>query len=1248
MNPNNPDLDDLLVSLLSNKRKRKDSFIISSDDVVNDIKIICIDRLIPFVKELKANHLNSREIIKNLNNLEEMIEAMKISMEDGNNEHSAEKKSIFVLFSIHLELLKELKMEYLKNGRKFNPIHFLNNKKKKLLESDVNFKQNKNKKQKKDEYESDSEDETSEEEEDDEEEKDEEDEEDEEKEEQITRKSKRINKKKITKNDKKYGNDDGDDDDDDDDDDEEEEEDESFKYLSNNKLGKEFMEQVFKSYKNGAEVQDESMKYFSNLNNKEKKNALDRIKKINDYHSNNKPMLFQIMELDLEMSQKNHILKNYISLVTGRQDNKLKQWMDSVMLIPFGKYKGINLNSIKKEKIKDFLDNLQNSMDDAAYGHDEAKRQIIQMMGQLVKNPKAKGNILGIYGPPGNGKCFALDTPILMHDGTFKKVQDVKVGDIVMGDDSRPRNVLSLGRGEDEMYEVIPKKGESYTVNSEHILCLKSSGLDCVKKTKNNKYRVQFLNTKTFDSFDRANKYLNELKNKKMDDIIEITVKDYLELPTSIKSKLKGYKVGVDFPKKEVDFDPYIIGVWLGDGSSDGIKITNQDTRILSYLRNELQKYNLNLHYISHYDYYIGHYDYSIVCDTNQNTSDSMNQFENALKKYNLLNNKHIPYEYKVNDRETRLKILAGIIDTDGYYNETMKNYEIIQKSKQLSDDILYLARSLGFVAHQYKVTKSCEYKGEEKIGDYYRTEIYGEKLSDIPILCLRKQSNDDTKDALVTEIEVVSKGRGNYYGFTLDGNNRFLLGDFTVTHNTTLIKEGIAKAMDKPFVFISLGGATDASFLEGHSFTYEGSIYGRIVNGLIASKCMDPIIYFDELDKISQTPKGDEITNILVHLTDPVQNSHFRDKYFHGIDIDLSKATIIFSYNDRSNVNRILLDRITNVETKYLLTSQKIHIAKNYLLPEMYKDMGFNEDALTFSDDIIRNIINKYTHEGGARKLKSLLYNIIREINIANLTNSKIDGKNVTFPFVLKPENITTLLKHKLEIEIEKINDKPKCGIVNGLYAGSIGVGGVLPIEVVWVPASKALELKTTGHLEKVIKESTEVACSLAWNFLDDNTKDKFLKFWKKKPMGFHIHCPDGATPKDGPSAGAALTLALYSLLTNRKIKNNVAMTGEINLQGRVTQIGGLEEKLEGAKRAGVTLALVPKENQKHLDKIVERNSSLFDDTFKVEIIETFEDVIKHALLPFTSTDTPIIKGFFDWNNNMTELDLNNDDKDE
>ena len=452
-------------------------------------------------------------------------------------------------------------------------------------------------------------------------------------------------------------------------------------------------------------------------------------------------------------------------------------------------------------------------------------------------------------------------------------------------------------------------------------------------------------------------------------------------------------------------------------------------------------------------------------------------------------------------------------------------------------------------------------------------------------------------------------KSKGNILGiYGVPGNGK-----------TTIIKEGIAKAMDKPFVFISLGGATDSSFLEGHSYTYEGSIYGRIVNGLISSKCMDPIIYFDELDKISKTPKGEEITNILVHLTDPVQNSHFRDKYFHGIDIDLSRATIIFSFNDPDNVNPILMDRITTVETKYLLSPQKVHIANNYLLKEIMKEMGLKDKDVTLSEKVLEKIISGYTREGGVRKLKSLLYNIVRELNIANLLKVHI-GSNVEnrvkFPFVVKEEHLKALLKDKYEIEPEKIHTEDKVGVMNGLWANSYGNGGILEIQSLWIPTTVPYEVRATGNLQQVIKESTQVASSIAFNILTKKQQAKYLSEWKTRPQGIHLHFPDGATPKDGPSAGGALAVTIYSLLANKKIRHDVAMTGEINFQGKITAIGGLENKLEGAKRAGVKLALYPKENQKDMDKIYERNPSLVDGTFKVMAIETLEQAIQQTIV--------------------------------
>jgi len=393
----------------------------------------------------------------------------------------------------------------------------------------------------------------------------------------------------------------------------------------------------------------------------------------------------------------------------------------------------------------------------------------------------------------------------------------------------------------------------------------------------------------------------------------------------------------------------------------------------------------------------------------------------------------------------------------------------------------------------------------------------------------------------------------------------------------TTLIKEGIALAMNKPFVFISLGGATDSSYLDGHSFTYEGSIYGRIAQALIDSKCMNPIIYFDELDKVSSTPKGDEIINLLIHLIDPAQNQLFRDKYFYDVDIDMSKVTFIFSFNDPSLVNYILLDRITLIETKHLTLHQKLHIGTNYLMKEILKDVGLNEDAIVFPDDILVEIINNYTNEGGVRELKKHLYRIVRCLNVANLTNNMIGSTSIKFPLVYTMELYRLHYEGKSPFNPLSVHKMDGVGMVNGLWANSLGVGGILPIETVLIPTNEMMGVKATGSLGNVIKESIDVSMSVAWSWLDDETKNKWIKRWKNRPERFHVHCPDGSTNKEGPSAGAAMSLAFYSQLTNRMIRHTVAMTGEINLRGEVSEIGGLEEKLSAAKRGGATLVLVP-----------------------------------------------------------------------
>ena len=769
--------------------------------------------------------------------------------------------------------------------------------------------------------------------------------------------------------------------------------------------------------------------FFNKLEIEEQKKIIKELKEINKLVRIEKPYRMTLLESSIPINLKAAAMKKinslrYIEPGAG-EFYKIKNWVDTFMRMPFDKYLTLPINiDDGVEKCHDFMANAQKTLDEAVYGLNDAKMQIMQMLGQLITNPKAIGTAIAIHGPPGTGKCHTYDTQILMYDGSIKMVQDIVIGDNVMGDDSTPRKVIDLGRGQDELFEVIPRKGEKFGVNSEHILCLKQSGLNRIRKMNNkNKtisYKVEYLNkftykieSKRIHNFEEAEKYL--YKKNIENDILEISVKDLLSLPKSIYNKLKGYRNGADFKTKNVLFDPYILGVWLGDGTSSKPEITNQDANILCYLRSSIKKYNLNLNYYSGYTYRIAY-------DMHDNDSrNNKNVFLQVLKDYNLLNNKHIPNDYKINDRNVRFQILAGIIDTDGSYSQRDKCFEIIQKSKVLSDDIIFIARSLGFAAYQKKCHKSCLYKGNKITGEYYRIIISGDNLCEIPTKCPRKKAieRQTNKKATVFGFDIKPIGIGNYYGFTLDNNHRYLLHDFTVTHNTSLVKEGISKILNRPFAFIALGGATDSSFLEGHSYTYEGSTWGKIVQIIIDSKCMNPVIYFDELDKISDTPKGEEIAGILTHLTDTSQNSQFHDKYFAEIDFDLSKCLFIFSYNDESKINPILKDRMYRIQTKGYNQKQKTVISNNYLLPKIREQVRFDENEIIIPDSAIHYIIeNLCNKEDGVRNLKRCLEIIYTKLNLyrlmkpgSNLFEEDMSLK-VEFPFTVTKDIVDKLIK--------------------------------------------------------------------------------------------------------------------------------------------------------------------------------------------------------------------------------------------
>ena len=335
----------------------------------------------------------------------------------------------------------------------------------------------------------------------------------------------------------------------------------------------------------------------------------------------------------------------------------------------------------------------------------------------------------------GFGKCLGKDTPVLMFDGSIKKVQDIHMGEFIMGDDSTPRKVLSTCTGTEQLYKIVPTKGDSYIVNESHILSLKRS------------------------------------KTSKIEDI---ELKDYLDLASTRKKRLKGYRVPISFPEKEVPLDPYMIGYWLGDGMSASARISCQDSTVLHYFHRNLGKYELFLDYVSQYDYAI--------------MGKKPNYFFKTLRDLNLIKNKHIPQIYKCNSREVRLQVLAGLLDSDG--SAIKGGWDFCQKNETLFDDVLFLARSLGFACYKQKCTKTCtNAPGGPKTGTYFRCSISGAGNEEVPCKVPRKRvgAREQIKNVLNVGIKVEKLEVGEYFGFEIDGNRRFVLGDFTVTHNTTV-----------------------------------------------------------------------------------------------------------------------------------------------------------------------------------------------------------------------------------------------------------------------------------------------------------------------------------------------------------------------------------------------------------------------------------------------------------------------------
>lgn len=682
-------------------------------------------------------------------------------------------------------------------------------------------------------------------------------------------------------------------------------------------------------------------------------------------HDSQLALKYKIMGLQTSRENKEVIFQRYqeFTELNTRDDEygKIKNWLTWAVDVPHDNLKEFPFQQCK---LTEFLQGVSRKMDAELYGMKKVKEQILIFLNAKILNPEMRRCNLGLIGPPGVGKCLARDTPIIMFNGSIKKVQDIVVGDKIMGDDSLPRNVLSLARGQEQMYKIKQNKGDDYIVNESHILSLK------LIKTK---------------------KDIVHIGNKKYKkgDIVDINVLDYIQLSNHKKSCLKGFKVGVEFADNKTPFDPYIIGLWLGDDSSSCSKITIQDSKVIYYLYNILPSLRMTLQYQSQYDYRL-------------NGINQVNPFFNVLNDLNLVNNKHIPDIYKINSRQNRLKILAGIIDSEGNYVKHTNTYEITQKNKVLMNDIVFLCRSLGF----YTSVVEC------KEGDYQRAHISGYGLEEIPVLIHRKQARNIGKieNALHTVIDIEPRYIDDYYGFTIDGNHRFLLGDFTVTHNTAISKL-LASVMDFPFEQISFGGVSNPDFLKGHEYTYVGAQPGEIVKCLKRMKYKNGILFLDEYEKIADNK---DLCSALLHITDPVQNYEYRDHFLSEITLDLSHLWFIYSMNSHPE-DSALRDRIFSIEVPGYTAQDKINIVEKYLLPKTLKNVGLDTNSIIMSAETISTLINKVcgNNDKGVRTIEKTISDLVNKINFlanhqddeGNLVgfNMSFDvGRKITYPLLL------------------------------------------------------------------------------------------------------------------------------------------------------------------------------------------------------------------------------------------------------
>ena len=433
-----------------------------------------------------------------------------------------------------------------------------------------------------------------------------------------------------------------------------------------------------------------------------------------------------------------------------------------------------------------------------------------------------------------------------------------------------------------------------------------------------------------------------------------------------------------------------------------------------------------------------------------------------------------------------------------------------------------------------------------------------------------------------------------------------------------TSLANSIAKALQRPLIRVALGGMEDVNELRGHRRTYVGAMPGRLVKGLIDAKKMNPVMVLDEIDKLGSNNRGDP-TAVMLEILDPEQNHEFRDLYLN-FPIDLSQVIFVSTANDARKIPAPLRDRMEFIEISSYTPNEKYHIAKDYLIPQELVKHGLKKSEISLNKATIELIIEKYTREAGVRNLRRVFSKLFRKVVKQILNDETIEKVTIG------TKDLKAYLDNPI-FEIDPADKKNSIGIANGLAWTSVG-GDVLKIEAIKLKGKGTLSV--TGNLGEVMKESSRISYSVVKVLIDNGTLKIDNKIIPKTPQeitdkvlvdssevykrfDIHLHIPEGATPKDGPSAGITMALTIASILADKAIKSDVAMTGELTLSGKVLPIGGLKEKLIAAYKAKMKKALIPRKNfERDLDEIPQE----VKDAMEIKAVDVIEDVLKEALV--------------------------------